>query len=139
MPVGHATCVRVRRSVTWTAHGIVSPHYICVCVEPPTVSSAYIVRESCLGVSDSARAVAIATDELYTKSAFCGLLTPKIGPNSVPRCYGKSTLFVAAIRFRWPSGLVARAFRASGYIGGACRALGQAVQRLETAIGTIAH
>ena len=50
---------------------------ICVCVELPTVSSAYIVCESRLGVGDSARAVAIATDELNSKSAFFGLWPPK--------------------------------------------------------------
>ena len=77
VPVGHAACVRVCRSVTWTAHGIVSSLYICVCIEPPIVSSAYIVRESRLGVGDSARAAAIATDELNTKSAFFGLWPPK--------------------------------------------------------------
>ena len=67
----------MRRSVTWLADGIVSPHYIYVCVELLTVSSAYIVRESRLGVGDSARAVAIATDELNPKSVFFGLLTGK--------------------------------------------------------------
>ena len=38
-------------------------------------SCACLVRESRLGVGDSARAVAIATDELNTKSALVGLLT----------------------------------------------------------------
>ena len=41
------------------------------------MSSAYILRESRLGVGDSARAAAIATDELNTKSAFFGLWPPK--------------------------------------------------------------
>ena len=41
------------------------------------MSSAYILRESRLGVGDSARAAAIATDELNSKSAFFGLWPPK--------------------------------------------------------------